>query len=71
MGSPLSLVLANLFMEKFAEKAIAEASQAPTFLGRYVDDTGVVIKKEYEDELFQHINQQYNSIKFTMIEHEG
>ena len=30
------------------------------------DDTGVVSKKEYADEQFQHINQLHNSIKFTI-----
>ena len=55
-GLPLPPVLANLFMEEFEEKAIAKAPHPPKFGGRYIDDTGVVIKKEYEDELFQQIN---------------
>ena len=70
MGSPLSSVLTTLFMEEYEEKAIAQVPHPQTFWGRYIDDTGVVIKKEYEDELFQHINQQHNSIKF-IIEQEG
>ena len=65
MGSPLSLVLANLFVEEFEEKAITEAPHTLTFWGRYINDTGVVIKKEHEDELFQHIIQQHTNIKFT------
>ena len=40
------------------------------FWARYVDDTGVVINKQYEDELFKHINDQHPSIKFT-IEQES
>ena len=31
---------------------------------------GVVTKKEHDNELFKYINQQHNSIKFT-IEQEG
>ena len=67
---PLSPVIANVFMEEFEEKAIAEAPHPSKFWGRYVDNTGVVIRKEYDNELFQHINQQHNRIKFT-IEQEG
>mgnify|MGYP001824971233 CR=1 FL=1 len=66
MGSPLSPVLSNLFMEYFEEKALTSAPHPPRFWGRYVDDTGVIIKKEYEQELFDHINSQHNSIKFTI-----
>ena len=62
----LTPVLANLFMEEFEVTAITEAPPKKMFWGRYVGDIVVVNKKEYEDELFQHINQQHNSIKFTI-----
>ena len=40
------------------------------FWGTYVDDTGAVVQKKHEDELFENINKQHKSIKFT-IEQEG
>ena len=39
IGSPLSPVIANLFMEKFEKKALATATLRPGFWFRYVDDT--------------------------------
>ncbi|XP_078614276.1 uncharacterized protein LOC144883555 [Branchiostoma floridae x Branchiostoma japonicum] len=66
MGSPLSPVLANLFMEEFERKALNTAPHRPKFWGRYVDDTGVVNQREYEQELFEHINSQHDSIQFTI-----
>ena len=65
MGSPLSLVITNGFMKEFKEKAVTEAPHPTKFWGKYVDDTGVVIRKEHEDDLFQN-NQQHNNIKFTI-----
>ena len=70
MGSPHSPVLANLSMEEFEEKPITKAPYTQRFCGRYIADTGVVIKNEYEDELFQHIKQQHNSMKFTIEQEE-
>ena len=52
IGSPLSLVLMNLFMDEFEEKVITTAHHRPKFWGRYVDDTGVVIRKKLYDKLF-------------------
>ena len=53
-------------MEEFEEKALTTAPHPPKFWARYVDDTGVVTKKLHEEELFNHINRQHPSIKFTI-----
>jgi hypothetical protein len=39
MGSPLSPVIANFFMEKSEERALNLATLKPTCWYRYVDDT--------------------------------
>ena len=39
MGSPLSLVMANLFIEEFKKNTLATATLKPGFWFRYVDDT--------------------------------
>ena len=42
MGSPLSPIIANLFMESLEERAIESSPQKPSIWLRYVDDTFVV-----------------------------
>ena len=39
MGSPLSPIVVNIFMEHFEDKAINSASEKPQQWRRYVDDT--------------------------------
>ncbi|XP_013411770.1 uncharacterized protein LOC106174656 [Lingula anatina] len=68
MGSPLSPVIANIFMEEFEMKALQTTPNPPKFWGRYVDDTGVVSKKTHVQALFEHINAQHQSIHFTIEE---
>ncbi|XP_072043064.1 uncharacterized protein [Amphiura filiformis] len=45
MGSPVSPIIANLFMENFEEKAITSFHTPPRYFGRYVDDTMVIIER--------------------------
>ena len=65
MGSPLSPIVANIFMEKFEEEALATAPHPPSLWKRYVDDTFVIQEEQYKNEFFQHINSLDDNIKFT------
>ena len=58
MGSPVSAVIANLYMEEFEERAIATANYKPKIWKRYVDDTFTVLGKDYVDGFLQHLNSQ-------------
>jgi hypothetical protein len=65
MVSPVSPIVANLYMEVFETKALNTAIVKPKAWYRYVDDTFVVIH-EYEIERFtNHINNIDPNIKFT------
>ena len=74
MGSPLSPIIANLYMEHFEQEAIRLAVDKPKFWIRYVDDI-FVIWPHGRDSLtlfHEHINRLRDPIKFTMeIEDEG
>ncbi len=65
MGSPLSPIVANIFMENFEEKAISSFHRPPKIWKRYVDDTFVVISKFAARTFFAHLNSQNQAIKFT------
>ena len=65
IGSPISTLIANLFMEEFKVKAISSASHSPHLLLRFVDDTFVIKQAEYCHQFLQHINFQDLHIKFT------
>ncbi|XP_003724886.1 uncharacterized protein LOC100889582 [Strongylocentrotus purpuratus] len=68
MGSPLSPVIANIFMEHFETTALQTLSQRPSLWLRYVDDTFVIWPHNRRDlgHFLAHINQHHPSIKFTM-----
>ena len=68
MGFPLSLVMANLFMEDFESKALTLAQFKLKLWKRFLDDTFLIFphRQEKLDQFFQHLNNQSSSIKFTM-----
>ena len=68
MGSPISPIIANIFMEAFEEKAITTAIHPPRIWKRYVDDTFVLQQQKHKEEFLQHINTVDPSIKFTVEE---
>ena len=49
MGSPVSAVIANLYMESFEEQAITTSSYEHRIWKRYVDDTFTILDRENEN----------------------
>ena len=57
MGSPVSPIVANLYMENLEQKALSTAPTTPRFWCRYVDDTFVIQKEVNKQGFLQHINR--------------
>ena len=67
MGSPLSPVLANVYMEYFKVMALRSISLKPSMWLRYVDDTFLFWPhQEYVQALIDDVNSIHSSIQFTM-----
>ena len=66
MGSPISPLIANLFMEEFEVKALSTCPHPPSLWLRFVDDTFVINKTELSQALLQDINNQDPHIQFTV-----
>ena len=67
MGSPISPLVANLFMEEIEVQTISTSTTLPTLWKRFVDDTFTIIKKN-RDRFLQHLNSIHPKIKFTCEE---
>ena len=74
MGSPLSPIVANIFMESFETLALNSYTLKPKVWKIFVDDTNV-IWTHGNDELnkfIQHLNNQSDAIQFTLeMEEKG
>ena len=68
MGSPVSPIVANIFMEAFESRALSTALHSPKFWRRYVDDTCVIQDQAHKEEFLHHINSVDNAIQFTVEE---
>ena len=66
MGSPVSPIEANLYMEYLEQKALSTAPDPPRFWHRYVDDTFVIHKEANKQGFLQHINSVDPAIEFKV-----
>ena len=63
--SPVSLIVANLYIEHFEQLALETAHAPPRLWLRYVDDTFTICLQDKIEELADHINSIDSAIKFT------
>ena len=70
MGSCISPIVANIFMEHIEKAALTTFHTLPKLWLRYVDDTFCILKKEHMTEFYQHINSVCHHIQFTMEEEQ-
>ena len=66
IGAATSGFMAELFMERFEERAISTFINPPGIYKRYVDDTFLKIKEEEAEKFLEHMNNQHIRIRYTM-----
>ena len=72
MGSPVSVVVADLVMEDIESRALTSFTSPPRFWKRYVDDTCCAIRTDSVEDFHRHLNSIEPSIQFTLeAESEG
>ena len=65
MGSPISPIVAYLFMEDFEKNAIQSSPHCPCFWRRFVDDTFTIIYTAHKESFLEHLNSIDDHIQFT------
>ena len=66
MGSPVSVVIANLVMEHVEVQALSTFMASPRWWFRYVDDSNACIKSTELDNFYRHLNAVNLHIQFTV-----
>ena len=65
MGSPLSPIIANLYMESFEVEAIRSAPHPPQLWKRFVDDTFTILQSSKREGFLEYLNSIDQHIQFT------
>ena len=65
MGSPLGLLLANIFMISLEEKVLPKVSNYLGYWKSYIDDTYVYVVPEKIGYILKELNSYHPNIKFT------
>ena len=72
MGSPVSVVVAEIVMQQVEERALATCRQTIPLWLRGCADTFTAVHKEEFDAFHDHLNEQNADIQFTReIESDG
>ena len=72
MGSPVSVVVAEIVMQNIEELALATYKRTLPLWLRYVDDTFTAVHKDEIDDFHEHLSGQNANIQFTKeIEENG
>ena len=65
MGSPVSVVVAEIVMQNIEESALSTCRQTIPLWLRYVDDTFTAVRHDEIDAFHHHLNEQNTDIQFT------
>jgi len=65
MGSPVSVVVAEIVMQHVGEHALATCRQTILLWLRYVNDTFTAVHKDQIDDFHDHLNEQNADIQFA------
>ena len=68
MGGPASSTTAEIYMQAYERTAITTALHPPKVWERFVDDVYSILKRTHLENVFHHINNLHQNIKFTMEE---
>ena len=70
MGSPISPIIASIYMEYLESKILSTVSFKPKVWQRYIDDNFIIWSHSYDtlEPFLSYLNSQYKDIQFTMEE---
>lgn len=71
MGSPVSPIVANIFMAELEQRAIETLKEKPKLWLRFVDDILSIVKRASVSLILEHLNQQNPAIVFTIEQEQN